>query len=469
MKLDSSIVDAIDKNNQSLMGRIKSPGMVFGVVRAGKVDFIKGYGHPRLASRQPSDQDDPVTPDTVFRIASISKIFTAIITMKLMEQGMLSIDDPVEKHLKSYRIRKANESDPPITIRHLLTHTAGIGEFAPLLGYLPPFTTFGVSRVGRPLPPLARLYRGELRPDRSPGQAWSYANHGYATLGQVIADVTRDSFPNVARRLIFDPLGMDNSDFVRSERVTDDLAKGYTQIKDGYWPVLDLNIVTLADGSLFTTANDFAKFIGELTLGGGSLLKATTFGQMLKPHYQLDSHLPAMGLGFFLENRKQWHDQLIATHSGLWLGFHSSMMLAPAHQIGTFAFVNDASQTAHFATQNSLNRLLPSTLPKVKIEKGESCKHQWQSLIGTYKIPKAINSNVRLFLSHGQTFTVYQDDDRLKLKTRRGPWSRGITLQPVNGGNKLVFNANGRYMVFQRNSTGEVDQLLFRFHKLHKQ
>lgn len=469
MKLDSSIIDAIDRNNLSLMGRMKSPGMMFGIVRAGEVEFLKGYGHPRLASRRPSDSDDPVTPDTVFRIASISKIFTAIIIMKLMEQGRLSLDDPAEKHLKSFRIRKFKESDPPITIRHLLTHTAGIGELAPLLGYLPPFTTFGVSRVGRPLPPVSRLYRGELRPDRSPGEAWTYANHGFSTLGQIIADITGDPFPQVARNLIFDPLGMENSDFLRSDRVTTDLAVGYSQNNDRYRPVFDLDIITLADGSLFTTANDFAKFMGELTKGGGTILGKGTFSQMLKPQFQLDSYLPAMGLGFFLENRKQWNEQLVATHSGLWLGFHSSMLLAPAHQIGTFAFVNDASHTAHYATQNSLNRLLSSASGKAKISAGKVSPESWTGLVGTYRLPQAANSNLRINLTYGRKFFVYLDDDKLKLKTRRGPWKKGVTLQPIKAENKLVFKASGRYIVFKRNPQGEVDQMLFRFHSLYKQ
>ena len=463
MKLVSSTIEAIDRNNLSLMGRMESPGMVFGIVSAGEMTFVKGYGVSRT-----SDPAAEVTADTTFRIASISKLFTAITVMRLVEQGKLELDDPIEKHLKSFRVRQFKATDPPITIRHLLTHTSGLGEFAPLLGYLPPFTLFGVNLPRWPLPKLSRLYPIGLRPDRSPGEAWAYANHGFATLGQIIADVMDEPFPNVVRKVIFDPLGMENSDFLRSDRVTADLAKGYKQIGESYWPVLDLDIITLADGSLFTTANDFGKFLGEITLGGGTIISKASLSQMMKPQYQLDNHLPAMGLGFFIENRKQWRDQLVTGHTGLWLGFHSSVMIAPAHQVATFAFVNDAQKTAFFAATNGMNQLLPkldtaNPEPTPAVDRGK-----WPELVGTYQLPWAFNSNFRIDMTFGRKFFVYLEDNKLKIRTRRGAWRKGVTLLPVPAKNKHVFNADGRYLVFHMDPAGKVDCLLMRFHKLFK-
>ncbi|MEM8861276.1 MAG: serine hydrolase domain-containing protein, partial [Chloroflexota bacterium] len=206
MQIDLSTIDAIDKNNVSLMGRSQLPGMVMGVVKNGKPVFIKGYGVSNI------QEDTAVNEDTIFRIASISKIVTAIGVMQLVESGKVELDAPVENYLRSFRIRKHPAATKPMTVRHLLTHTAGIGELAPLLGYVQPQTFMGVSLKNTSLPPLKKLYRGELRPDRAPGQAWSYANHGYATLGQIIADVSGLSFPEYMQKNIFEPLGMHCSD-----------------------------------------------------------------------------------------------------------------------------------------------------------------------------------------------------------------------------------------------------------------
>ncbi|MFT7587224.1 MAG: CubicO group peptidase (beta-lactamase class C family), partial [Cellvibrionaceae bacterium] len=396
MSIDPSTFDAIDKNNLSLMGRTHAPGMIFGIVKDGEPVFIRGYGDARLSSASSQSNSEPVTPDTIFRIASVSKIFTAIGIMQLVEQGKISLDDPAEKHLKSFKIRKFKSNDPPITIRHLLTHTAGIGEFAPFLGYLPPNTFFGVGRKGHPLPSLSNLYRGELRPDRSPGVAWSYANHGFATLGQIIADVTGDSFPEAMRKMIFRPLGMAHSDFVRNGRVQQNAAVGYWRAFGATRPVWDVDIITLADGSLFTNAQDFAKFLGVISTEGGGLISPSCLDLMLQPQFQLDSYLPGVGLGFMLDEPEQWYGHQIAEHAGLWLGFHSAMMIAPQQRLGAFAFVNDGGNVGILATKNGMRQLLP---------KGNQTSHQnrpsqvaadptiWPELVGNYRLPAGSNSN----------------------------------------------------------------------------
>ena len=465
MNIDSSKIDVIDKNNISLMGRTKTPGMVFGIVQNGKPAFIKGYGSAAWSN----GSEVPVTDDSVFRIASISKLFTAIGIMKLVEQGLVSLDDPAEQHLRSFRIRKFKSTDPPITLRHLLTHTAGVGEFAPLLGYLQPRTLFGVSRKGRPLPPLAALYRGELRPDRSPGEAWAYANHGFATLGQVIADVTGDDFPEAMRKMIFRPLSMQRSDFVRSDAVMANQALGYYKFRDQDRPVLDLDIITLADGSLFTTANDFAKFLGELTMGGGTIISKSSLSKMMRPHFQLDKNLPAMGLGFFLENRRRWRDHLVASHSGLWLGFHSAVLLSPAHQVGTFAFANDGTKTAISAATNSLNTILPRNPVPASDSAAQLPKENWAKLVGTYRLPKGFNSNFRVNLRYGRKFTVYIDDGRLMIRSGLGEWRSGEPLRATPTSDPLHFLAGMNHIVFKCDQNEEIDHFCMRYHQIYKQ
>lgn len=462
MDIDPSVIDAIDKNNVSLMGRTNAPGMVFGIVKNGELAFVRGYGKSNLIN------NEPVTPDTVFRIASVSKIFTAIATMQLIGQGKIQLNDPAEKHLTSFKIRKFKANDPPITIKQLLTHTAGIGEFAPLRGYLPPNTFFGVGLKGRPLPPLSQLYRGELRPDRSPGAAWSYANHGFATLGQLIADVMGMPFQDVIRKMIFEPLGMNRSEFVRSDRVKHNLATGYAKFLGGIRPVLDFDIITLSDGSLFTTAEDFAKFLGAISTDGGKLISSESLKLMLSIHFQLDDHLPGMGLGFMLENKSEWYGHRVADHNGLWLGFHSSMMMAPEQQLGVFSFVNNGGGIGIQAVHNGLRRLLPRKQTRQNHERPLDQPDIWPELVGKYQPTPGFNSNFRLWLTYRSTFSIYIEDGHLMLQTRQGPWKHGQKLRPVDMNNPLVFKADDRFIIFKRNAQGKINRFCMRYYEMHR-
>ncbi len=118
------VLAALDDKIVRAMNKYVLSGMAVGVVRDGRLVYAKGFG---LANAR---GNKPVTPDTVFRIASISKTFTAIAVMQLWEQGKIRLDEPVNRYLKSYQIVHPDPASPPITIRHLLTHTSGLGEVA---------------------------------------------------------------------------------------------------------------------------------------------------------------------------------------------------------------------------------------------------------------------------------------------------------------------------------------------------
>ena len=130
----------------------------------------------------------PVTPDTVFRIGSLTKTFTAVAVMQLWEQGLVDLDAPANDYLTTFRLRPTRPDLQPATLRHLLTHTAGIGYWPRLSDLLHP--VFGCGR-GSPQPaPLGEYYRRGLPQEVQPGTKWVYSNHGFAALGQVVEDVS---------------------------------------------------------------------------------------------------------------------------------------------------------------------------------------------------------------------------------------------------------------------------------------
>lgn len=144
----------------AILNRHPTVGLAVGVVRDGRLDFFRGHGVADIAS------GTPVTEDTVFRIASITKVFTAIAVMQLCEQGLVDLDAPANDYLRAYGLMPARPGWRPATVRHLLTHTSGLPEVARPRDALRP--DFGESvKAGEPLPSLAAFYRGGT-PDARP-------------------------------------------------------------------------------------------------------------------------------------------------------------------------------------------------------------------------------------------------------------------------------------------------------------
>ena len=330
---------------EEVLNRHAAVGLAVGVVRNGGLEFFHGHGMADIASRT------PVTEDTVFRIASITKTFTAIAVMQLWEQGRLDLDAPAGNYLRAYRLLPAKASFRPATVRDLLTHTAGV----PQIPYhrralVRLFAGSGLTESGdscdlaRPLPTLAEYYRGGLRLVAEPGTRFTYGNHGFATLGQIVEDVSGLPLDRYFREHIFEPLGMAGSDLLRSERVMTHLATGYKLRSQGVMAVTDRQSVTLGAGSIYSTPGDMARYLAALLGGGanghGRVLEPATLASMFEPHYQTDPRVPGMGLAFW---RSYLGAHLAVEHPGVRPGFNSQIFLAPGDGVGVMAFTNGAS------------------------------------------------------------------------------------------------------------------------------
>jgi CubicO group peptidase (beta-lactamase class C family) len=319
-----------------ILNRHPAVGLAVGVVRDGSLESFSGHGVADVAS------NTPVTEDTVFRIGSITKTFTAIAVLQLWEQGLVDLDAPANDYLRAYRLIPAKAAHRPATVRQLLTHTAGLPQLLhPWRAHTP---NLGETvRFGRQLPTLAEYYRGGLRLVAEPGTTHTYSNHSFATLGQLVEDVSGKPLGRWFRKHLFDPLGMEHTDLLRSERVRSRLATGYRLRSDGPRPVGDWDVVTAAAGSIYSTTSDMGRYVAALLGGGtgehGSVLKPETLASMFAPHYQPDPRLPGVGLAFF---RRELGGHLIVEHDGLVPGFSSQLSVAPDDGIGVVAFTNGA-------------------------------------------------------------------------------------------------------------------------------
>jgi CubicO group peptidase (beta-lactamase class C family) len=195
-----------------ILNRHPAVGLAVGIVRHGSLEFFHGHGFADVASNTPIDAD------TVFRIGSVTKPFTATAVTQLHERGLIDLDAPANDYLRGYQLVPARSGFRPATVRHLLTHTAGIAEVQRVWDLLHPEAGPFEGRppilsvaAGEPMPSLSGYYRRGLRVVAEPGTRFAYCNHGFATLGQIVEDVSGMPLQRYFREWIFEPLGTPTS------------------------------------------------------------------------------------------------------------------------------------------------------------------------------------------------------------------------------------------------------------------
>ncbi|WP_033022556.1 serine hydrolase domain-containing protein [Streptomyces rimosus] len=448
-----------------MLNRHSVGGLALGVVRDGRVEHFVGHGFADLAART------PISEDTAFRIASISKTFTAIAVMQLWERGLVDLDAPAGSYLKAFRLSPAKAGFRPATLRHLLTHTAGIGELRGPGDLLRANAGEGV-KPGRPLPSLAEYYRRGLRVDAEPGTQWTYANHGFATLGQIVEDVSGEPFDRYLRERVFTPWGMNDTDLVRSERIRGRLATGYELRARGLKAVTDRERTTPGASSVCSTTRDMARYVSALLNGGtnahGSAVKHTTLATMFAPHYQPDPRVPGMGLAFF---RGEADGHRFVEHQGILPGFTSQLFVAPDDGIAVIALTNAAHRALLWLpaeTEALLRQLIG--LPEQTLRTDVPQRPEvWGELCGWYTLAGRI-TDVRARAMAGSAAEVFVRSGRLMLRslTPVPTMLRGIPLCPDDENDPYVFRIDlSRFgigkvrVVFGRDSAAGSTELHF--------
>lgn len=469
---DERMAEVLDRAEELVVGAMNedaAPGMGVGIVRRSGAVYKRGFGLADAA------RGKPVGPDTVFRIGSISKTMTAIGLMQLYERGLFALDDPVNDHLKDYEVEHVDPAAPAVNFRHMLTHTAGIGELRGVTDLFAPMIGLG-TKPGKPVPEPAEYYAGGLRSVAYPGTRWAYSNHAFNTLGQLIEDMSGEPFAAYMKRNVFEPLGMRNTDYVLGESVRDDLARGYSFSRGTLKPVDYLEISVRGAGSVFSSVSDMCRYAAALIGGGanehGRVLEPRTLSLMMEPHFSLDPRLPALGLAFVLDD---FDGHTVAGHDGGWPGFLSSMLACPAEGVGVVAFVNAASKAAHQAADGLMRDLLGLPGPASRLPRGGVLEspHLWPELRGFYGPEGPLNVKLRPWLAYAGEVEVRVQDRHLALRALAGPLRKGARLYPTDPRDPLAFESliEGRAfpVVFGRDpEEGRVDRLCVGLDRLAK-
>lgn len=341
----TSLAEAVDSVASKKMRRLRIPGAVVIVVKDGEVILARGYG---VANSQ---SDEPVGVDsTLFRMASLSKLFTTVAVLQLHEHGLIDVGEPIDPYLGDVRLPL--QFPEPVTFHHLLTHTAGFD-----------MTDIGdAAKRPEEIVPLEQMVRRGLPPQIfHPGEFFNYSNHGFLLAGYLVGRLSGESFEDYIRVHVFDPLGMTHSTFQQPIPKTIDAtpAVGFTW---GNVPSDYSNIVP-ADG-LISSGGDMSLFMIAL-LNGGSLngqeiLMEKTVDLMFRQQFTRASSKEGMAYGFHEEIHKGWR---VLEHSGAQLGFLSLLQLVPEKKIGVLIVHNSRGISRAFrqhVSRVALDALLES-------------------------------------------------------------------------------------------------------------
>ena len=257
----------------------QSPGMAVLVARDGKIAFQAGFGFADMEKRT------PVTPDTKFRIGSVSKQFTAAAILRLAEDGKLALTDKLEKFFPGFP--RGGE----ITLHHLLTHTSGIHSYTDKPEFM--------ARVSKPVAPdeLIKWFRDDT-PDFAPGAGFHYNNSAYFLAGEIVAKVSGGSLDACLRATFFEPLGMKDTGIYLNATPPPGIALGYSVVEDKATPALDWDMSWAGGaGALYSTVGDLFRW--NEALFGGKVLKEESL-KLMTTAITLPAGVDGMSYGYGL-------------------------------------------------------------------------------------------------------------------------------------------------------------------------
>lgn len=308
--------DAVDDLVQREMRRHPIPGLALEIIQNGKPVKTSAYGLANL------EWQTAVTPDTVFEIGSITKQFTAAGILLLAQEGRLSVDDKISRHLKD-----TPESWTNITLRHLLTHTSGIKNYTALEG-------FELTRRLTQAQFIRKI--GGYPLDFPPGEKWSYCNSGFNLLGYVIENVSGRNYWAFMRQRIFGPLGMSSTTNRDPRSVIPRRASGYETNRAGQYINRDYDLTDVfSAGEIVSTVGDLAKW--NAALDAQKLLAPATEQLMWTPVRLSNGRTHPYGFGWFLDPL-QGHENI--GHSGSTSGFSASIQRFPKDGLAVIVLTN---------------------------------------------------------------------------------------------------------------------------------
>ncbi|USS40663.1 serine hydrolase [Thermococcus aggregans] len=362
----------LEKFIMEKMSENKMPGISIALVEDSEVVYSRGFGFRNL------ETGAPATPRTVYGIGSITKSFTALAIMQLVEKGLISLDDPVEKYIP-IKLRPFGE---PVRIHHLLTHSSGI----PSLGYAEAFID-GILNIGHGWLPVATpedvitfAQDAEKWAFTKPGERFFYSNSGYVMLGKIISEVSGMPYEEYVKENILKPLEMNRSYFFKEEVDKDpDVATGYVidPQKEAHIPKSFPYGIT-ADGGLLSNVLDLAKYltmyINRGEYNGVKIVEKDSIESMETPYIKVPWEIfGGEGYGYGLIIHPDFLGERLIQHSGSVLIYTGFIGYIPEKKLGVAVLANSAgyplSSIGMYALALMLGKNPEEDLPFIRRER----------------------------------------------------------------------------------------------------
>lgn len=321
---DEAMIARIDALAAKALAHPGAAGLSVAVARGDLVILSKGYGKADL------ENSVPATEGSVFRIASVTKQFTAAAILRLAERGKLSLDDDFTRYVEF------PTSGKTITIRHLLSHTSGIKSYTDAPGFFD-------SGVARDLPPERVLdsVRG-LPLDFEPGSQWAYSNTNYHLLGMIIEKVSGVTYARFMQDEFFTPLNLTHTRFDVASEIIPGRARGYGVINGAAANASYLSMtIPYAAGGLLSTAGDLVRW--QLALVGGRVVSADSYKAMTSRAALSDGSFAAYGFGLFM-SEVDGHPNFM--HEGGIPGFNAILVYFPKEKLSIAVISNSPAASA---------------------------------------------------------------------------------------------------------------------------
>ncbi|MCX6318265.1 MAG: serine hydrolase [Bacteroidetes bacterium] len=310
-KQDKPIIKQIDELITARLGRI-APGCVIQITRKGQVFYHKAFGMANL------ELQVPASPDMVFRIGSITKQFTAVAILQLMEQQKLALTDPVQRFIPDFP-----DKGHTLTIEHLLTQTSGIPDYLNLEFNLPnPF------RIDIPAKQIVDSIKIQAL-GFVPGSKFEYSNSNYFLLGYIIERISGMSYPDYLKEHLLDPIGLTHTYYDAPATLIPNRASGYEKADTSYRNADFISMAAFySSGALLSTTADLLAWNNALY--NGSVLSKTTLAKAQQPYRLADGTFSEYGYGWFI---RKIEGSPSIEHGGSIFGFRAQEIYLPNEQL----------------------------------------------------------------------------------------------------------------------------------------
>lgn len=435
-------VDDLGTMVPALMRQYDVPGVALTVVRDDGIEFLRGFGLARVSDSAPVDPER-----TVFRIASVAKLFVATTALMLVDRGNLDLKEEIGRYVPGIPIDDGFTE--PITLHHLLTHTAGFDER--MIGYA------ATSRSG--IRPLGE-YLAENLPRRGwrPGEVTGYSNHGMALAAHVTERVSGVPFSVFARDSLFAKLDMTNTsylDVVEARR--EDRATGHSCGGNGCSTVEEVYSHPYPVGLAYSTAADMARFLvallNEGRIDGEVRLPAQVIALLQAEQFTHDPAIPGMSYGFSNQAERGWR---ALAHAGAVPGMRSLLLIVPEARVGVFFVANGGRGGFGAALKDSLlARLLDDRSDAARIGDVRLSPEYVRRFAGPYQETRYAHYTVERFPALFVTSTRVRSTERGTLVL---PMEGSAEFAPIDS---LRFREIGgeRVIAFRRDDGGRVSHM----------